>query len=466
MFVRRLIFAALSVRSLGLETGHYVFSSATCTNDSAYAWVFDTEIEVLSLNPFEIYPHPCEATNWTKTNETANDEEAGFTKDCFGVALNFAPHPLDEEQAILSFTSASSDALSCNFTLEHEHEEGEVLWPSKQEEEHVEISATTWLSGIAATILLSLVSLVGAIGILGTNNWAETYKAEMLGLSAGTLIGATIFLILPEAYEILGLRVDVGIVVVCGVMVGHLLEVLHPHQSDDDDSWIRWFDHSAGGKGVQTLEDHEARVEDPDVEMEQRTDTSSPQGTSSTPSKESDGIPPLKTSISSRLVMVNLLADALHNFVDGVLVAAAFASSASLGITTSLTVLAHEFPQELSDFNLILAAGYSVKSAAGLNLLVGSTAVLGAIMTFAVAGEDIKVEWCLPFSAGLFLYLALTGVIPTLSQMRANSNKSASNFRLLLPIFIGLVITGLLKLLPHAHGDHAGEEGGHEGHGH
>jgi zinc and cadmium transporter len=108
-----------------------------------------------------------------------------------------------------------------------------------------------------------------------------------------------------------------------------------------------------------------------------------------------------------------LIGDALHNFVDGVAIAAAFAGSISLGIATSVAVIAHEVPQEVGDFAILLESGYSRSRALIFNVLSSMTALLGAVLTYFLL--PIVKSWTpylLSISAASFLYIALADLIP------------------------------------------------------
>src|SRR4030065_1763939 len=86
--------------------------------------------------------------------------------------------------------------------------------------------------------------------------------------------------------------------------------------------------------------------------------------------------------IHTRAGTLILIGDSLHNFVDGVAIAAAFAGSVPLGIATSVAVIAHEVPQEVGDFAILLEDGYSRSRALVFNALTSMTTLLGAIMTY------------------------------------------------------------------------------------
>jgi zinc and cadmium transporter len=110
-----------------------------------------------------------------------------------------------------------------------------------------------------------------------------------------------------------------------------------------------------------------------------------------------------------------LVGDALHNFVDGVVIAAAFAAGVPLGVATGLAVAAHELPQEVGDFAILLSAGYSRGSALGWNLVSGATTLAGAILAYAIL-EPLAgaIPYVLALAAASFLYIGLADLVPGL----------------------------------------------------
>jgi zinc and cadmium transporter len=115
-----------------------------------------------------------------------------------------------------------------------------------------------------------------------------------------------------------------------------------------------------------------------------------------------------------------LIGDAFHNFVDGVVIAAAFLVSIPLGIGTSLAVIAHEVPQEVGDFAILLDAGYGRAKAFWLNLLSAAATLPGALVSYfwlAQVGEAIP--FILALSAASFIYIALADLIPALHRRMA-----------------------------------------------
>ena len=115
---------------------------------------------------------------------------------------------------------------------------------------------------------------------------------------------------------------------------------------------------------------------------------------------------------------LNVFGDAFHNFIDGVAIGVAFNSSFSLGIATAIAIVFHEIPQELGDFAVLIHAGFKVPVAVALNLIVALTSVFGVLLGLAIgtASEDANV-WLLAFTAGGFLYVALSDMLPELVEL-------------------------------------------------
>src|SRR5688572_8652539 len=117
-----------------------------------------------------------------------------------------------------------------------------------------------------------------------------------------------------------------------------------------------------------------------------------------------------------------LVGDAFHNFVDGAVVAAAVITSVPLGITTAFAVAAHEIPQEVGEFAILLHAGYTRGKALMLNVLSALASAAGAIAAF-VAFETVPrlLPYFLALAAASFLYVAMADLIPGLHRGRTDA---------------------------------------------
>jgi zinc and cadmium transporter len=118
-----------------------------------------------------------------------------------------------------------------------------------------------------------------------------------------------------------------------------------------------------------------------------------------------------------------LFGDALHNFVDGVVIAAAFLVSVPLGITTAVAVIAHEVPQEVGDFAILLDSGYSRARALWLNSLSSTATLPGALVGyFWLAQMSQVIPYILALSAASFIYIALADLVPSLHQRTSRAD--------------------------------------------
>ena len=138
-----------------------------------------------------------------------------------------------------------------------------------------------------------------------------------------------------------------------------------------------------------------------------------------------------------------VVGDGFHNFVDGVLIASAFVTDHVLGVTAAVALIAHEIPQEVGDFMVLLDCGLSRAKALTLNLLSGATAVLGGVVGYVALGNAQHVTpYVLALAAASFIYIAVADLIPGLH--RAMDSRSTA-------WQIVLIAAGIITVtLPHA----------------
>ena len=118
-----------------------------------------------------------------------------------------------------------------------------------------------------------------------------------------------------------------------------------------------------------------------------------------------------------------IIGDAFHNFVDGAVIAATVMTSVPLGVSTALAVAAHEIPQEVGDFAILLHAGYSRRRALLLNVTSGLASAVGALVAlFALKFVPLLLPYCLAFAAASFLYVAMADLIPGLHRGRTDAH--------------------------------------------
>ena len=129
---------------------------------------------------------------------------------------------------------------------------------------------------------------------------------------------------------------------------------------------------------------------------------------------------------------LNLIGDAVHNFIDGLIIAGAFIVSLPLGLSASLAIALHEIPQEIGDFGILLYAGFKKKRALYLNFMASLTVVLGGIIGWALSSRIVEfTKFLLPIAVGGFIYIALSDLIPELRK-ESNMRNFLINFGFLL----------------------------------
>ncbi len=219
-------------------------------------------------------------------------------------------------------------------------------------------SATIWVYTLAAVGLVSLLSLVGAVVVYSSKTMQRTLEL-LISFAAGALLGDAFLHIVPEIAESeAGFTLSASFSLLAGVVAFFILEkVLH------------W---------------HHAHL----------------------PSEE----------VMHPVAVSNLVGDALHNLIDGVIIAGAFVVSPKVGIATAIAVALHEIPQELGDFAILLHAGLKPKRALFLNFMTALAAVAGAVITLLIAQGEMIERIFLPFTAGAFVYIAGTDLIPELHK--------------------------------------------------
>ena len=221
-----------------------------------------------------------------------------------------------------------------------------------------------FIYALIGTFIVSLMSLVGAFTIILNRHLLEKIVMVFVSFAAGALIGSAFFHLLPEALEEGG---PVFFMVILGIIVFFIIE-----------TYLHWY-HCHAGHIHKHGNKHKCPIK--------------PMG------------------------YLNLFGDAVHNFVDGMIVASAFIVSVPLGIVTNLAVIFHEIPQELGDFGVLLYSGFSRPRALLYNFISASTVILGVIVTYVFAETvDNVTPYLVPFAAGGFLYIAMTDLMAELKE--------------------------------------------------
>jgi len=140
---------------------------------------------------------------------------------------------------------------------------------------------------------------------------------------------------------------------------------------------------------------------------------------------------------------MNLVGDAFHNFLDGLMIATSYALSLPLGITTTTAVLLHEIPQEVGDFGVLLFAGYSKKKALMMNFFISLTALVGGVFGLFLSKNISSFSAIMTaFTAGGFIYIATADLIPEMKK-ETKIDKTAIQFCGLV-LGIGIMLLMLL----------------------
>jgi len=141
---------------------------------------------------------------------------------------------------------------------------------------------------------------------------------------------------------------------------------------------------------------------------------------------------------------MNLFGDAVHNFVDGLIMAASFVTNIPLGIATTLAIALHEIPQEIGDFGVLIYGGFKKISALLWNFICALTAILGGIFGYFLFNYvKVTIGFLLPFAAGGFIYISASDLIPEIRK-ETNLKKSLITFGIFL---IGIFVMLIVKLI-------------------
>ena len=150
-----------------------------------------------------------------------------------------------------------------------------------------------------------------------------------------------------------------------------------------------------------------------------------------------------------------VVGDTVHNALDGVAIAAAFLVSVPTGIVTTIAVAAHEIPQEIGDFGLLLSKGMRRRNVLLVNLMSALATVFFAVLTYVIGSEDgLPIGALLGLSAGFLLYIAASDVIPSIHENHAKKRMFDVQALLLLA---GVLVVGLITTVSHQYID-AGHE--------
>ncbi|KKQ38430.1 MAG: Zinc/iron permease [Candidatus Roizmanbacteria bacterium GW2011_GWA2_37_7] len=239
---------------------------------------------------------------------------------------------------------------------------------------------------IASTFLISLASLIGVFTLSIKEKTLSKFLLFLISLSAGALMGGAFLHLLPEASEKLNNGNMYPIVLFSFVLFFLIEKLLHWRHCHKKNCQVHTFGY------------------------------------------------------------MNLFGDAVHNFIDGLVIASTFIIDVKLGIITSFVIALHEIPQEIGDFGVLLYSEFSRKKALLANFLVALTAVFGGIFGYFLSFQIENItSYLLPFAAGGFIYIAASDLMPEIRK-EASLKKSMLSFGVFL---LGLVIMYVVKFIGH-----------------
>lgn len=249
------------------------------------------------------------------------------------------------------------------------------------------------LSIILTTFLISLIAFSGAVVLFLKDKIIDKIILSLVSFSTGALIGGAFLHLLPEAIHQIGSEEDalleIFLYAILGFTVFFAIE-----------QFIRWH--------------HHHKTNCPDCP---------------------------KTAPFSYLILIS---DAVHNFIDGLIIAASFVVSVPVGIATALAVAIHEIPQEIGDFGILVYGGIKKTKALFLNFFSAIAVIIGGIIGFFLAGKiGSSIIFLLPFAAGHFIYIAAADLIPEIKH-KDSIKKSFIHFLLFLS---GIGFMLIVKLL-------------------
>lgn len=245
---------------------------------------------------------------------------------------------------------------------------------------------TTWVYATVSVLLVSVISLIGILTISVKEDKLKKIIYILVSLAVGGLFGDALIHLIPEAFEESGNSLKTSLFILGGVLCFFVME-----------KFLRWR--------------HEHYLEQSDNKIH-------PVG------------------------HMSLFADALHNFVDGLLIGASYLVSLPVGIATTIAVVLHEIPQEIGDFGVLLHAGFSKRKALWVNYLSATAAIMGAILALLIGGKVKGLSiFIVSFAAGGFLYLAGSDLVPELHKENTISKSLVQFVSILLGIGLMFLMT-------------------------
>jgi len=237
-----------------------------------------------------------------------------------------------------------------------------------------------WLYALVSVFIVSLISIVGIFTLSIKAEKLNKILIYFVSFSAGALLADAFVHLLPSVVETSGFNLTISLSLLSGILIFFVLEKV-----------IKW-----------------RHCHDTDC----------------------------KEHVHSFAYM-NILGDAVHNFIDGLIIAASYIVSIPVGIATTMAVIFHEIPQEIGEFGLLLYGGFSKTKALLVNFLSALTAVLGTVAGLLLAGVFSNIQEILvPIAAGGFIYIAGSDLIPEMHK----ETKLAKSLIQILVFLLGIVV--------------------------
>ena len=245
-----------------------------------------------------------------------------------------------------------------------------------------------WILSIISVIAVSLLSMIGIITLWVNDKTLKKVLLYLVSFSAGSLFGDAFIHLIPQAIETNASMTTVSLLILAGIFVSFIVE-----------RFFQWR-HCH----VPTSSEH-----------------------------------------PHSLAYMNLFGDAVHNLIDGIIIAGSFLVSIPLGFATSLAVIFHEIPQELGDFGVLIYGGFKKRKALWFNFLTALAAIVGALISLTI-GTTISdyIPLVIPFAAGNFIYIAGSDLIPELRKDNPEPKKSALQ---MISITMGIAVMMMLLLI-------------------
>lgn len=265
------------------------------------------------------------------------------------------------------------------------------------------LSILTWI--VLTSLIGGLLSV--SLAALFALNVRTTWVPMLVSYAIGAMLGAVFLEILPHAFSLASNVEMVSATLLIGLLLFFILEKL-----------VIWRHCHGDHCEVHALHSEEncpsPRANDKQTNANSATKY---KAVSQPASSVLLGHTHSHTHDSGRSGLMIMIGDTFHNFIDGILIAAAFTVDIKLGVVTALAIIAHEIPQEVGDFLILLHSGYSKKQALVFNLVSSlATLVGGLIAYFALQYVQSWIPIILALAASSLLYVAVADLIPGLHK--------------------------------------------------